>query len=45
MVADAAAPVLNVPAADAVFDADVPLKAAARIADAWVVRPVTAPRG
>jgi hypothetical protein len=46
MVAKATVAVLNVPAtAPAVFDADVRLKAAARSADASVVRPVTATRG
>jgi hypothetical protein len=39
IVADAGGGVLNVPAAGAaVFDADVPLKVAARAADAWSVR-------
>jgi hypothetical protein len=43
MVADRRGPVLNVPAAGAlgapaVFDADAPLKAVARTADAWTVR-------
>jgi hypothetical protein len=39
MVADADAPVLNVPAAGPpVFDADAALKAGPRAADAWTVR-------